>query len=365
VQQEVALPEFPQRLIRVATLLVAPALLSALTLRYLVPGRQEIGPGLWGTLARIGEQHPLPLGIGLFFLFTYLIRQHADAWWGDRLLGPDPATPASADQLTGGWKIAATVAAVGLAALSATALRSRVGQAYRVTSSSMLPTLTPTDHVLVNKRAYGSRKSRALPQRGDLVVFKVAQAEEEVAVKRVIGLPGDRITMIAGLPVINGWSPPLCDAGRYINFGAGPGGSAVQGRMAVEFLGDQAYLTLHNVDPVPPFEGYEVGPDEVFVLGDYRNGSLDSRFWRNPATGKNGAGVPLATIEGRVWRLIRWDRDGHLDWRHLLGRPTASSVHAPGMDTREVEARVAECLSKGPTHPTWPPPAAASSSAAQ
>jgi signal peptidase I len=351
------------RLARFGYLVLAPLALSALALRFLVPGRQEMGPGLWGTLARLGDDHPLLLGIGFYFLFTFVIRAHADRLPGGQALadaGAGAGVADDPDRLTGGWKIAASVAVIGLAALGAVIFRARVAESFRVTSSSMLPTLAPTDHVLVDKRAYGWRRPSGvarLPARGDVVVFSAARAgqaaDEDAVVKRVIGLPGDRITMADGVPVINGWRAPFCEVGRYINFGAGPGGRTVQGRVTIEFLGAAAYLTLHNTDPQPPFDSYEVGPDEVFVLGDQRNGSRDSRVWRKPGSDRPGAGVPLAAIAGRVRHAIRWDRDGHLDWRALL-QATERHVHLPGMDIRPMEARIAACLARPPQQ-TLPP----------
>ena len=101
-------------------------------------------------------------------------------------------------------------------------------------------TLQPGDHVGGNKLAYGSRlpwsahvRSSSPPRRGDVVVFQRvlpgANAPEPL-VKRVIGLPGDRIMMYAGFPIINGWKVPSCYAGPYSTSGPtaspSPAGSA-------------------------------------------------------------------------------------------------------------------------------------------
>ena len=99
---------------------------------------------------------------------------------------------------------------VFIAAFAAFQVRTSVFQSYRVLSASMLPTLQPGDYVGGNKLAYGLRlplsthaRSTSAPRRGDVVVFQRllpgANAPEHL-VKRVIGLPGDRIMMYAGFP---------------------------------------------------------------------------------------------------------------------------------------------------------------------
>src|SRR5262249_49399023 len=129
-----------------------------------------------------------------------------------RAAAPAPKAPAAREAA----KLAGLVAAAVVAALG---LRSCV-RPYRVLSASMLPTMEPDDLV-------GARITRPWagaprpPRRGDVVVFRGAdvastwglRALPEILVKRVIGLPGDHISMLGGAPVINGWQVPTCDAG--------------------------------------------------------------------------------------------------------------------------------------------------------
>jgi signal peptidase I len=320
---------------RAAWLVAAPALLAALALRFLVP---EAGTQDW--LSRLGEQHPLALAIGLFLLFTALLRAFRDRLPGGRHL--EAAADADPPAVAAATWLVTILCAVAVAL----AVRAVVGQPSRVTGVSMLPTLEPGDYLLTSKLGLRGRA----PRRGELVVFRggaVGERSEELLVKRVIGLPGDRVSTVGGLASINGWRVPFCDAGRYAFFSAG---QAIVGRLAVVFLEDQTFLDLHTPE-AGAFEGQPVKPGEVFVLGDNRNMSRDSRAWNDG----RGAGVPLAALEGRAWRVVGHDRAGHLDLRRLLVRP-GLELHLPGIDTTMAQQRIARCLKERPAQTTPPPP---------
>lgn len=263
--------------------------------------------------------------------------------------------------------------AAAAAAATALVLRAQVIEPYRVLSASMLPTLEPMDYVAANHLAYRSAFggheagiAGRLPQRGDVVVFRSREVPfgpaggPEFLVKRVIGLPGDRISMRAGVPVINDEAVPFCDAGPYLYTGLAGDGGALRGRIRVEFLGGRAYLTLHAASA--PFEGtYDVQPGEVFVLGDNRSNSLDSRAFRQG----HGGGVPIAAIDGRAqWFLIGMHRSAGVDLGRLL-RPVDTlerSIHLEGLDAQSIEAAVNRCLttrSQASRAPDPAPPAIA------
>jgi signal peptidase I len=216
----------------------------------------------------------------------------------------------------------------------------------------MLPTLEIGDRVLANRLAYGvsipftkSLAFRKVPRRGDLVVFRaegLAGADgPQSLVKRVIGIPGDRVSFEQGSLVINDWRVPTCDAGPYVDVA---GKLTVRGRLTVEFLEDRTYLTVRK--PLEtPFPGYVVKPGEVFVVGDDRGMSSDSRIWNEG----RGAGVSIGTLEGRVSRVLFGARpDGRLDFSRLLAPPLDLKVRLPGFDLHKTDERINECLARRP-----------------
>jgi len=181
------------------------------------------------------------------------------------------------------------------------------------------------------------------PARGDIVVFKKPEGIEgpDRLIKRVLGLPGDRISMNGAHVVLNGTQLPSCDAGTYL-FPVTDG--AVRGRLFVEFLEDRAYLTVFSPGSEPwPFT-YEVKPGEVFVLGDNRNNSSDSRAWNHG----RGAGLSLGDIEARVrWRLFGAHRNDRIDFRSFL-EPLERHVRLEGMNVNELRDGIETCLHQQP-----------------
>jgi signal peptidase I len=338
--------------------LVLPAAAAALALRYLLPSRlAETGGGLSGLLAWLGDRHPLFVGLVLFLMISETGRH----WW-KRLRDDGRAPPPSELHLPGSSAGAIRRLLLGLAAVALLAfvVRGSVAATYRVVGPSMLPTLEIGDRVLVNRLAYGlslplakTRASARLPRHGDLVVFRAngltgADGPQSV-VKRVIGLPGDRVAFQEGSLLINGWRVPTCDAGPYVNL---TGRLTVRGRLTVEYLAYQTYLTVRK--PVEaPFAGYTVAPGEVFVVGDDRGLSSDSRLWNEG----RGGGVPINILEGRVARVLLGARpDGRLDFSRLLVAPLDLKVRLPGLDLRKTEERINNCLARRPAE-TWPPAA--------
>jgi signal peptidase I len=329
--------------------LLLPLAIALLALRTLVPSRMQGGPGgFWAICARFADEHPLILGIVLFLA----VGETLSYWRGRR--------PAAAHVTLDGTRLdrrrltglgLAIVVAIAAAAL----LRGSVAQINRVISVSMLPTLVVGDRLIVDKLAYGlklplssHRIGAKLPRRGDVIVFPGTEDESspKTMVKRVIGLPGDYIAFQLGHVIVNNWVVPSCDAGP---FAAVMGRLTVRGRLAVEFLDDRAYLTVTTPGGAS-FSGYRVLPGEVFVIGDDRGISSDSRVWN----AGRGGGVHLESIEGRVTRILAGGRqDGRIDVRHLLS-PLGIEVREPNVDLHKSEAFIAACLQNPPAS-TRPP----------
>ena len=255
---------------------------------------------------------------------------------------------------------AVTMGAAVVAAGAAFGIRARIAESYVVLSASMLPTLEPGDRLIGNKLAYVG--SDPLPRRGDVLAFESSAVAlpsgvdaPAVLVKRVIGLPGDHVTMMGGQPVINGWPVPYCDAGEYVFLQAAAKGGALHGRLRVEFIDDRGYLTV-NALATPFRDSYDVKPGEVFVLGDNRGNSLDSRAWN----GGHGGGVPLAAVDARAQRfLVASRRNGDADWSRfgsavdrLEGR-----LRLEGLNAAPLDDAVASCLAHRPADTRPPLPA--------
>ena len=190
--------------------------------------------------------------------------------------------------------------ALGVALLLALLIRMFVVQAFKIPSGSMLPTLQIGDHILVNKFVYGARIEIPLtqvslgqlpglhePHPGDVIVFIWPKDRSKDFIKRVIAVGGQTVEVRSKQVYINGkpWDDP------HATF-APPRGVSGSGE---------------NYGP------YSVPAGTVFVMGDNRDQSYDSRFW---------GPVPLSDIKRQAFiiywswdgpdRWVRWDRLGRL-----------------------------------------------------
>lgn len=196
-------------------------------------------------------------------------------------------------------------------------LRSFIAEPFRIPSGSMLPTLTVGDFILVNKFTYGLREPvlntkflpLGAPRRGDVVVFRYPRDPRQDYIKRVVGVPGDRIAYVDKQLLVNGVAVPTEANGVYSLSGA-QSGVAFRFR---EDLGEvQHDIIVSPARPADDFE-FEVPEGEYFVMGDNRDGSSDSRVWGT---------VPESHLVGRaffVWMswdaerfLPAWGRIGHV-----------------------------------------------------
>ena len=168
-------------------------------------------------------------------------------------------------------------------------LRSFVAEPFRIPSSSMMPTLLIGDFILVNKFAYGLRLpvnnkkvvAIGLPARGDVVVFRPPAHPDQDWIKRVVGLPGDRIAYRDNVLYVNGEASAYQPIGAYV--GKGRGEDMTGASLLAEDLGGDGRHEVLEIDS-PLFAQHGVGewtvPEgEYFVMGDNRDRSDDSRFW--------------------------------------------------------------------------------------
>lgn len=185
-----------------------------------------------------------------------------------------------------------------IALILALFIRTFIVQAYKIPSGSMIPTLLIGDYLLVNKLSYGIRNPvkndflyfRKLPERQEIVVFTYPLDKKLDFIKRVIGLPGDTIQIINKKVYVNG--KPLKEP-------------------YVQFTDPEVYPK--EISPRDNYGPIKVPPNHIFVLGDNRDQSYDSRFW---------GFVPISYLKGRALIIyfswdskdfkIRFDRIGKL-----------------------------------------------------
>jgi signal peptidase I len=215
---------------------------------------------------------------------------------------------------------------IGGAILVALLLRAFVFEPFHIPSGSMIPTLLVGDFIFVNKMSYGLRipftdpgRVHKLwerpPKRGDVVVFINPQHPDVDYVKRVVGLPGDHIDVRENVLYVNGVEQKRVEVGDYTYKDRSDytdTDSDVVARMYIEDLSGHQHPILVRKDPVfPRSDSFVVEEGRVFMMGDNRDNSADSRV-------QGGIGqIPFSYIKGRasvIWisfggRLgIRFDR---------------------------------------------------------
>ena len=204
---------------------------------------------------------------------------------------------------------------IGVAVLIALFLRAFVVEAFKIPSGSMLPTLEVGDHIFVNKFMYGVRVPGSdlklathvrEPRRGEVIVFVYPVDPEKDFIKRIVGIPGDTVEVCGGQVKINGQPlrrEPVESPCEYDDFDEDrPSGSwhKVECVAYREWNGSESYRTVHNQVtaglPGACSAPVTVPKDKVFVMGDNRDNSHDSRYW---------GFVPYALIKGKAW-FIWW-----------------------------------------------------------
>lgn len=204
--------------------------------------------------------------------------------------------------------------------LAVLVIRSFLAEPFRIPSSSMMPTLLIGDFILVNKFAYGIRlpvsnhKLLAVgePRRGDVVVFRFPQDPRIDYIKRVVGLPGDRVSYRDKIVYVNDQAVPQEQIGAYR--GEGAGAEMTGSVLKTERLFDAEHQILQRRSGsgfYPLHEGpWTVPAGHYFVLGDNRDNSQDSRFW---------GFVPEENLVGKAFLIwMNWDRrNGGVDFGRI------------------------------------------------
>jgi len=200
-------------------------------------------------------------------------------------------------------------------------IKTVAAEAYYVPSGSMQPSLLIGDQLVVSKFTYGysryslpiplapaspERLLGRLPDYGDVVVFRLPRDPHQTYVKRVVGLPGDRVQMRAGRLWVNGAMLPLRRDG--IGEAQDEDGAAESAPRYVETLPNGREHPIFKfgrdgeLDDTPV---YEIGRGQIFVMGDNRDHSADSRL--SPVAGGVGI-VPVENLVGRVEAILgSWD----------------------------------------------------------
>jgi len=187
------------------------------------------------------------------------------------------------------------VKSIVLALILALFIRTFFVQAYKIPSGSMIPTLLIGDHILVNKFVYGVRnpfnrdlwiKGR-LPKRQEIIVFIYPKNRKLDFIKRVIGLPGDVIEIRNKQVWVNG--QPLNEP--YVQH-------------------TDPKILPPELSPRDNFGPIKVPPGHLFVMGDNRDESYDSRFW---------GFVPIKDVKGKAFIIyFSWDpKNFHIRFRRI------------------------------------------------
>jgi signal peptidase I len=252
---------------------------------------------------------------------------------------PSPGKPGEEKKKESWWE---TIRFFLILFVAAVAIRSLLFAPFSIPSGSMLPNLMIGDYLFVSKWPYGysrfsfpfgvasfdGRIFGGVPERGDIVVFRHPGPEVEDYVKRVIGLPGDRIEVRGGVVILNGrpiqrrriadYAMPIslnspCRGGGDTRQVAGPDGPACAYPRYRETLpGGRSYEVLDQFSDgdTDNFAPIVVPEGQLFVMGDNRDDSADSRV---PVAASGVGLLPIDHVLGRA-TIAFWSTDGSAEW---------------------------------------------------
>lgn len=194
-------------------------------------------------------------------------------------------------------------------------LRSFIVEPFRIPSGSMMPTLLVGDFILVNKFSYGLRlpvlNTKVVdvgePQRGDVFVFRYPRDPSIDYIKRVVGLPGDRVEYRNRVLYVNGERYDKTRLGTYTGVGSG---AVANGSALLLEKGPVEHQILNTPSKFSTEGSYIVPEGHYFAMGDNRDGSSDSRFW---------GVVPAENLVGKAFMIwMNWDSAiGSVAWERI------------------------------------------------
>jgi len=195
-------------------------------------------------------------------------------------------------------------------------LRSFVAEPFRIPSNSMMPTLLTGDFILVNKFTYGLRApvlnneflDLGEPERGDVIVFRYPRDPTTPFIKRVVGVPGDRIAYYNKYLYINGERTEQIPMGPYTGTGSGVGMTGAGLRLE-KLGGDEHYILVQEGASGIEVKTQVIPEGHYFVLGDNRDNSRDSRYWGT---------VPEELLIGKAFTIwMSWDWGHGINWQRI------------------------------------------------
>ena len=221
-----------------------------------------------------------------------------------------------------------TLRTVFWAGLIALVVRTVAFEPFNIPSGSMIPTLLIGDYLFVSKYSYGyskhslpfslpvisSRLFFSEPERGDVVVFKKPSDNKTDYIKRIVGLPGDRLQMIGGILHINGQAVQRERIADHVS--RDPFGNSVRIARFVETLPNgrrHQILEVSDQGPMDNTPAYQVPEGHYFGMGDNRDASADSRFLADvgyiPQENLIGrAEFLFFSVDGSFWEFWKWPK---------------------------------------------------------